>query len=137
MMLSWLAEKSYARQVRNKIYSELSDLHGPSVARDCELVAEQAVRTAQKLDGFPRDMLSRYRRAGLSVSDAALAYLDSSVTAIKRLSLCIERPASVHEALAHMEPALDRMFLKNPGKIVPNNGSMAEHLSDFTKAVEF
>ena len=86
--------------------------------------------TALKSDIGPY-FLERLRRSGLSVTDAAIAYFDAAITAMKKASPA-KADGDLTRLLSNMEMGLDRMFLANPGKVVPRNGKAGPRLAEFT-----
>ncbi len=80
--------------------------------------------------------MDRFRKSGFTVDDAATAFYDASITAIKNLAKNLDQHPDVELVVKNMEVALDQMFLANPGMVVPRNGSAGPMMSDFTKDAE-
>lgn len=92
-----------------------------------------AILKAQEFDDMPRDLLTSFRNAGLSVTEAAVAYLDASVTACKRVrGKAGQSSPDIDAAIAGMEEGIDHMFLAKPStRIVPRNGKVGATLDIF------
>jgi hypothetical protein len=81
---------------------------------------------------IPKEFLEQLRLRNVTVEDASLAYFDASITAMKRV-LPESVDPEVLRLIERMELGLDKMFLSNPGLVVPRNGSAGPMMADFTK----
>ena len=132
-MFDRLRGKFYDKQVLEIIEQELVSLLGKKRGEECTGMFAMAILKAQEFDRLPTDMLSTFRKEGLSVREAAMAYLDASVTAIKRvLHKAGRSSADIDAVISGMESAIDHLFLTGPSmRILPRNGSAGENLADF------
>jgi hypothetical protein len=127
-MFGGIKRRAYREKVLGHIDRELERHLGKAGGEECLAAFITAV---QKSD-MPPDLLEQFRQAGLTVSEAAVAYFDASITATKRV-LPSSPSAEVERLLANMEDGLDKMFLAAPSKIVPRNGKSGEAMASFTK----
>jgi hypothetical protein len=66
-----------------------------------------------------------YRKSGLSIDDAALSFLDGTITTLKKLAARRPSPES-DRAISLMESVVDGVMFKRPGRILPRNGRFAK-----------
>lgn len=131
-MFEFFRKRLFQSDVIETIKSQLLVIHGEEMGGECVGAFATAILNAQQIGDMPKDLLDQLRESGLSVSDAAIAFFDASITAIKRATRDQEIPADIQRLIANMESALDRMFLKNPGKIAPRNGAAGPALKEWT-----
>lgn len=132
-MFDFFRKRLFQRDVIETIKERLLTIHGEEIGGECIGAFATAIINAQRIGDMPKDLLDQLRKSGLSVSDAATAFFDASITAIKRAIGGKEISADIQRLIGNMESALDRMFLDNPGIVVPRNGAAGPALEEWTK----
>ncbi len=132
-MFDLIRGKIFEKKVVDKIQLELISLLGKERGEASFGLFAIAITKAQDHDHMPRDMIRRLRKSGLNVNDAAISYLDASVTACKRTrNKGGNFSADLDAIVADMERGIDHMFLANPSvKILPRNGHVGDSMSEF------
>ncbi|WP_174278933.1 hypothetical protein [Sphingomonas bacterium] len=126
-MFEFLRARSFRLKVLRHIEQQML-LH---LGREDGGEAVGAFATAAHKSDIGPFFLERLRRSGLTATDAATAYFDAAITSIIRV-LPQNADDDLKRLLGNMEAGLDRMFLGNPGMVVPRNGKAGPSLAEFT-----
>ena len=127
-MLGFIKARIYREKVFKRMETQLTSALGEDHGQE----AFSAFATIILNSDIPKDLLEQLRKRKFTVEDAAVAYFDASISAMKKV---LPKPASqdVTDMMARMETGLDKMFLDCPGMVVPRNGSAGPMMADFTK----
>jgi hypothetical protein len=132
-MISFLKRRVYERDVLRRIENDLMEIHGRELGGECLGMFATTILKAQELDGFPKDYANQLRERGVSEPDAALAMLDASITALKRMTSGVDLGDEITRVVEAMEGAVDKIFARNQGMIVPRNGKFGPMMDGFAK----
>ena len=134
-MFDRIKGKRFERRVVDTIERELIALLGKERGEASVGLFAHAISKAQEFDDMPRDLMAQLRKTGLNIDEAAVAYLDASVTACKRTRKRAGRLSAELEAIiSDMESGIDHMFLAKPSaRILPRNGKVGDSLSEFAE----
>ena len=132
-MIDFVKRRLYERDVLGKIENDLIEIHGQGLGGECLGMFATCILKAQELDGFPDDYANQLRKRGVSEADAALAMLDASVTVLKRMTNGKELGDEISRVVFAMEQAIDKIFVRNQGMIVPRNGTFGPMMDGFAK----
>jgi len=130
-MIDHFKRRRFEHGVLQRVEQDLLEIHGRELGGDCIGFFVTGIQKAQELDGFPKDYVDQLRKRGVAEPDAALAFLDASVTALKRLLDGKDGTEDVERIIAAMENAIDNIFLRNQGMIVPRNGTAGPMMDGF------
>lgn len=125
-------DSRYAKKVINRVYTLLSEFLDGTDRVECAVFFRTFDEFAgENLQIDAKAICKAYRKHGLSIDDAALSYIDGTVSAIKKLpSYGSKKP--LNKAVEQLETVIDGVMLKRPGRIAPRNGRFGDAMEDPT-----
>ena len=130
-MLDFLKTRAFEKKVVSTVVNYLTELHGKEAGGECAGMFATAILKSKEVGDFPQDFLERLRKDGFSIDDAALSYLDASVSVIKKV-LKSESSPDIELVVSRMEKAIDDFFLMKRTRVVPRNGSAGPKMAEFS-----
>lgn len=123
--------------IQNRLFRErvLKNLEAQSVALLDKAVGTECFATFVTIaleSDIPKNFCDVMRSRKLSVHDASIAYLDASISAVKKVGSDDEKDRDIARIVANMEIWLDAMFLNEPGLVIPRNGFAGPKFASFT-----
>ena len=134
-MIEHFKRRRFEKAVLRKVESDLIEFHGQELGGECLGFCVTGILKAREIDGFPENYIDQLRKRGFTEADAALGFLDSSITALKRLLPPEGLSGDVARIIGAMERAVDHVFAANQGMLVPRNGAFGPMMDGFAKDI--
>jgi hypothetical protein len=132
-MIGSYQKRKFEADVLETFEKRLLEIHGLEFGGECAGCCATVILNAREYGQIPEDLIDEYRKSGLSVDEAALAFVDLSISLMKRFAPNALEEPEVIRVLEGLEKAVDKMFLDKPGMIVPENGTAGPLMHPFTK----
>ena len=132
-MIGWYQKRKFESDILETFQRRLVEIHGSDFGGECAGCCATVILNARDYGEIPPDLIDEYRKSGLSVEEAALAFVDLSITLMKRFAPNALEDPDVIRVVQGLEKAVDKMFLDRPGMIVPENGTAGPMMHPFTK----